>query len=86
MVVRRYSKDLRAGACKNIPLNKRRIYAPELPNPLPAQKETLKRPAPPKGQSVMPPCAAKPADKAYKIAARAKLYPEFTSIGSKLWR
>ena len=59
---------------------------PELPNSQSAQGETLKRPATKRAISDAALRAAKPADKAYKIAAGGGLYLEVTPTGSKLWR
>lgn len=59
---------------------------PKLPDPQSAQGETLKRPAAKRAISDAALRAAKPADKAYKIAAGGGLYLEVTPTGSKLWR
>lgn len=59
---------------------------PEPLNSQSAQGETLKRPAPKRAISDAALRAAKPADKAYKIAAGGGLYLEVTPTGSKLWR
>lgn len=59
---------------------------PELPNSQSAQGETLKRPSTKRAISDAALRAAKPANKAYKIAAGGGLYLEVTPTGSKLWR
>lgn len=59
---------------------------PEAPSPLPAQGESPKRPAAKRPISDAALRSAKPAEKAYKIAAGGGLYLEVTPTGSKLWR
>lgn len=59
---------------------------PEPLNSQSAQGETPKRPAAKRAISDAALRAAKPADKAYKIAAGGGLYLEVTPTGSKLWR